>query len=349
MDEFRYVLQIDEEGFPLFDGIRIDDEAFLRELYENFYRFDSGNVNSALMTRCNGENILVDAFESPLVAQSIEKFTPVQSQWVFPGGWIQTVKHADLSVDNWNRVRAQVGSLQVNATLSRKAQAEFGKLWSALSSPPSFAKWYQADSAKPVETASFWESTYREQKDGWEMKECSPVVQKEFGKFIEAHPLIGEECAVLGAGRGHEAAWIAERSKMKVVAIDFAESAEREFHRVYPRSKVRFVVEDVFNYLASSPEKLGLIVEHTFFCAIDPEVRAKYFQAVCRALKPGGTLMGIFWMRPSRNGPPFGLTQWELRELSTSHSLDIVDWHLSRDSWKSRMGQEYFVLLRKRV
>jgi SAM-dependent methyltransferase len=258
------------------------------------------------------------------------------------------LSYTDVFVDDWHRLKTRIGTIKVNATLSRKAQAEFGKYWSHLGRSVSFAPWHRVDPSKTVREEAFWESAYREKRDGWEMREVTPVLKSELPKLLKKIPMQNELCVVPGCGRGHDAEWIAQNSQMKVVGVDFAESAEREFEKFYPGSRASFQRADVFDYLGSIPEKASLIIEHTLFCAIDPALRKKYLEKVFGALKKGGMLAGVFWMRPNPDGPPFGFTPWELRELLSPFSVDVLDWHLSFDSWEGRRGQEYFVVLQKK-
>jgi methyl halide transferase len=44
--------------------------------------------------------------------------------------------------------------------------------------------------------------------------------------------------------------------------------------------------------------EFDLIVEQTFFCAIDPSLRKNYFKKVHQLLKPGGKLVGLLFNDP---------------------------------------------------
>jgi len=343
----RYQLEIDEEGFPLFDGIRIDDVDFIKGLFQNFYLVDEKNPYSALMSQCEGENVLVKAFESPLVAQSVEAVNNEKSEWVFPGGMVFSVKHADLGVDEWNRVRAEIGPLKIFASLSRKAQAAFGSRLSEMNLTLDLSPWYLEKTDERVENAEFWNQAYLRKKDGWEMREASPVLVHGWKEFRQKSQLKNGKAVVLGAGRGHDARFVELNSSLEVTAVDFSNEAKTEFHKSYPDTRILYVCESAFDYLERNLKSFDVLVEHTFFCAISPQERRRYFQAVEHSLKEGGFLVGVFWMRPSRRGPPFGFTPWELRESLCKSNLEIIDFRLSPFSWENRWGQEYFVVLRK--
>ena len=67
----RYTIEIDEEGFPIFSGYRVDDPELLHSLFQNLKRADPTDLRSSLVTYCDNELCFVDAFSAPLVAQSV--------------------------------------------------------------------------------------------------------------------------------------------------------------------------------------------------------------------------------------------------------------------------------------
>jgi hypothetical protein len=338
----RYMLQIDEEGFPQFDGLRVDDESFVRGLLENLRRREPGVIGSPLVTRCEGEEVGVDAFDAPLVAQSVEDIDDQGSTWVFPGAIRHQVKHADLEVDEWHRLHAWIGAELLPAVLSRKAQAAFlhGAPVATLAPRP----FRQPAPDRTVNGVDFWEACYREGRDGWDMRGPNPIL---LAKKAELRALAGSRLVVPGAGRGHDVAFL-ESQGAHVTAIDFAEEAGREFHRLYPASRAEFVRDDAFAYLRGAGGSFDSVFEHTIYCAIDPARRREYLEAVHAALRPGGAYFGIFLLRAGPGGPPFGTTQWELREL-TRDLFTLEAWELSRDSQAARWGLELWAVLRARA
>jgi thiopurine S-methyltransferase len=54
------------------------------------------------------------------------------------------------------------------------------------------------------------------------------------------------------------------------------------------------------------------VVEHTCFCAIEPQQRPAYLHIVAELLVPGGWLLGLFWCHGRPAGPPYGSDPGEL-------------------------------------
>ena len=81
-----------------------------------------------------------------------------------------------------------------------------------------------------------------------------------------------------------------------------------------------YLAEDLFALDDAHLGTYDWVWEHTCFCAIDPSMREDYVRAVHGALKPGGHLLGVFYLDPydaehqPGGGPPHGST---LEELST--------------------------------
>jgi SAM-dependent methyltransferase len=341
----RYTLQIDEDGYPQFNGLRVDDEPLLKELLGKIRRWDPQDLRSTLVTQCDGELCFLDAFSMPLVAQSVEDISPSSSLWIFPGGRREKVSHDDLRQDGWGRLHTWIGADKIGATMRAKAQASLlNQLSPTLLSSLSVAPLWKAEAA--VQGEEFWEQCYLEKKDGWEMGGPTPVLTLHFTevkkKFSE-----GSEILVPGCGRGHDAAFLAGE-KLRVTALDFSEEALKASRDKYGSVKgLSFEKADVFSYLKKNPQRFDGIFEHTLFCAIDPEERQKFIHATAQALRPSGYWFGVFFMRSSPGGPPFGLTQWELRERVQA-DFEIFDWKISPASATPRKNQELWAVFRRR-
>jgi SAM-dependent methyltransferase len=86
------------------------------------------------------------------------------------------------------------------------------------------------------------------------------------------------------------------------------------------------------------------LYEHTCFCAIQPEERELYMQAVKRWLKPGGNFLGTFYLIDEKDGPPFGTTREELIRRFSGFEL-VKDW-VPR-SYPNRTGLELMMWWRR--
>lgn len=192
---------------------------------------------------------------------------------------------------------------------------------------------------------NFWENRYITQNTGWDLGGPSP----HFVALLKNPPpfLKPDAMAVLGCGRGHDAALFAQNS-FQVTGFDYATSAIQEAHQRYGQW-VEFQQVDIFTLgQANSPyaQQFDYILEHTCFCAILPQQRFDYLKTVTRLLKPAGYLIGIFWEHDDPDGPPFSTTLDEVKAFF-SNAFDIISME-EHQSANNRRGIERLMILRRK-
>jgi SAM-dependent methyltransferase len=191
----------------------------------------------------------------------------------------------------------------------------------------------------------FWENRYITQNTGWDLAGPSP----HFVALLKNPP----EClkpgamAVLGCGRGHDAALFAQHG-FQVTGFDYASSAVQEARQRYGQW-ADFQQVDIFTL--SHPDspfahQFDYVLEHTCFCAILPKQRTDYLKTVTHLLKPGGSLIGVFWEHDDPDGPPFSSTLEEINTLF-GHDFDISSLE-ERQPANSRRGIERLMILRRK-
>ena len=67
-------------------------------------------------------------------------------------------------------------------------------------------------------------------------------------------------------------------------------------------NEVTIVLGDFFELKGS----FDVVLEQTFFCAIDPELRNQYVDKMKELLTEKGQLLGVLFNRSFEGGPPFG-------------------------------------------
>jgi hypothetical protein len=92
--------------------------------------------------------------------------------------------------------------------------------------------------------------------------------------------------------------------------------------------------------------QFDLIFEHTCYCAIPPQKRNDLVKVWRRLLTEKGQILGIFFVMPKRTGPPFGGSEWEVRERLIK-SFSFKFWQRSCQSVPERLGKELLVLAEK--
>jgi thiopurine S-methyltransferase len=89
-------------------------------------------------------------------------------------------------------------------------------------------------------------------------------------------------------------------------------------------------------------QSFDLIIEQTFFCALDPSLRPEYVRKMYEILKPGGRLAGLLFSFPlTDEGPPFGGSEIEYRSLFSPYfSLNVLK--PAENSIAPRSGREFW-------
>ncbi len=184
----------------------------------------------------------------------------------------------------------------------------------------------------------FWEQRYQEGTPRWDLGQPAPP----FVSLLKdpGAPAAGQT-AVLGAGRGHDALWFAEHG-FEVVGFDFAPSAIATATTTAQQRGLpaKFLQRNIFELSPEFDQAFDYVVEHTCFCAIAPDQRPDYVQTVRKLLKPQGELIAIFWAHDRPNGPPFGATLAEIRQLFAPE-FDVSALTPISNSPPNRENEEY--------
>ncbi len=141
-----------------------------------------------------------------------------------------------------------------------------------------------------------WNELYLEEVTPWDKGDAAPPLIE----WLEANPGVMQgEVLVPGCGSGHDVRAIAHCDKVTLVTgLDIAPEAIKRADS-YPRAgKERFLQGDLFRLELQHLGRYDWVWEHTCFCAIDPEWRSAYVTSVFEALKPGGSLLAVFYLDP---------------------------------------------------
>jgi len=181
---------------------------------------------------------------------------------------------------------------------------------------------------------NYWEKLYQVGDMRWEKGAPSPGLWD----FLATHrDLPGETVCAPGGGTGHDAcAWA--KAGFRVYGYDIAPSAIRLSAERAQMSGLRAEFRWADFLRDEPPFPFDWIFEHTLFCAIQPDERDLYVQAVCRWLKPGGQYLAVKYLIPDTDGPPFGTTIEEIRRRFSPQFTLKSDW-VPR-SYPNRTGLE---------
>lgn len=187
----------------------------------------------------------------------------------------------------------------------------------------------------------FWNERYLSGQTGWDMGEVSPPLKAYFDQLED------KELAILipGCGNAYEAKYLAEAGFKNVTVVDIAETPLQHLRAWLHEQKidsVQLVHANFFDLEGS----YDLMIEQTFFCALDPSLRDDYVRKTNALLAPKGKLVGLLFASYfEQGGPPFGGVEEEYRRLFAPY-FAIEHMEPSYNSHPKRMGNELFIRLR---
>jgi SAM-dependent methyltransferase len=160
----------------------------------------------------------------------------------------------------------------------------------------------------------FWEERYQAGRTGWERGVPTPAFKRLLASDSAPEP---GRVAVPGCGRGHDALLFAAAGH-HVTGFDFAPSAIAGANALATEAgladRATFVVADILGPdVHAYPSAFDYVVERACYCALHPSDRDRYVANVATMLRPGGRLIGSFFIGPAEGGPPFAATWEEIR------------------------------------
>ncbi len=182
-----------------------------------------------------------------------------------------------------------------------------------------------------------WEEMYRKGEIFWDKGAPSPPMREYLGR----HPVRGR-ALVPGCGHGHEVA-LAVEFGLDALGLDIAPTGVAEARTLYPKIAERFVVGNLFDPPQAMRGAFDIVLEHTCMSALPPALRGDYRRGIDRVLKPGGLLIGVWFINPNlgpgEEGPPFRLGVEDLTALFAD-GYEIVADYVPEVGFESRVGRE---------
>jgi hypothetical protein len=124
-----------------------------------------------------------------------------------------------------------------------------------------------------------------------------------------------------------------------VTVIDFATTPVEAMKQKFAEKPIKILQQDFFKHEG----QYDYILEQTFFCALDPALRAAYVKKMSTLLKADGVLAGLLFNKTFETNPPFGGSKEEYEFLFSTH-LHLQKMELCTNSIKAREGTELFFI-----
>lgn len=188
---------------------------------------------------------------------------------------------------------------------------------------------------------NYWENRYENNDISWDTGEITTPLKDYFDQLTNKSLKI----LIPGAGNSYELDYLTNNGFKNVFVLDITEiPLENSKKRTNSISDEKFIKADFFEHT----NQYDLIVEQTFFCALEPHLRKKYVEKMTSLLKPNGKLIGLFFeFLLTTVGPPFGGSKAEYINLFQDHfTIKVLE--KAYNSIKPRKGNELFFIFTKK-
>ncbi len=185
----------------------------------------------------------------------------------------------------------------------------------------------------------YWNDRYQAKNTTWDIGAISTPL-KEYIDQLENKNI---SILIPGCGNAYEAEYLLNKGFSNITLVDISplliDNLKRKF-KLNARKNIHFICDDFFNVNS----KYDLIIEQTFFCALNPALRKKYADKMNELLNPGGKLVGVLFNRSFTGGPPFGGNKAEYQQLfGEKFKINVME--ECYNSIQPRKGSELFINL----
>ena len=184
---------------------------------------------------------------------------------------------------------------------------------------------------------AYWENRYLKLQIGWNIGYPSTPLKNYIDQLKDKTLKI----LIPGAGNSYEAEYLWNKGFKNIYVLDFAKQPLDNFkQRVHNFPEAQLLHSNFFDI----NDTFDLILEQTFFCALNPKLRTSYVEKMHQLLKPNGKLVGLlFNFELTESGPPFGGNLTAYQSLFKA-SFKIITLETSINSIKERQGKELFFI-----
>jgi SAM-dependent methyltransferase len=187
----------------------------------------------------------------------------------------------------------------------------------------------------------FWNQKYEKGETGWD----AGTITRPIKEYIDQVKNKDLKILIPGCGNGHEAEYFINQGFKNTFVADISDMPLQNLKaRCHEFPQNQLLLTDFFTL----DLKFDLIIEQTFFCALNPEIRPKYAEKMFSLLEKGGKLVGLlFDDKLNSDHPPFGGTKEEYISYFRPY-FEIKYFDKCYNSIKPREGRELFICLVKK-
>ena len=186
----------------------------------------------------------------------------------------------------------------------------------------------------------YWDNKYNIEDTGWDIGYASPAIIHFMKKIKDKSVSI----LIPGCGNSYEGEELFKLGFTNITLMDFSQKAKDNFlKRVPDFPENQFLIGDFFELKG----RFDIIIEQTFFCALNPDLREKYAKKINELLSEEGMYIGLLFDDPLNDDhPPFGGNKDEYIKYFEPYFSEIT-MEKCYNSIPQREGRELFVILIK--
>lgn len=187
----------------------------------------------------------------------------------------------------------------------------------------------------------YWNSQYNANTTGWDMGEVSPPLKAYIDQLTNKNLRI----LIPGCGNTYEAAYLLQQGFTNVTVIDIAPTLVALLTEKYKSNPhIKIILGNFFEHEG----EYDLVLEQTFFCALNPVLRKNYIAKMHTLLAANGKLAGVLFNREfEQQGPPFGGSKSQYEPIFEKYFI-FQTFEPCTNSFIKRKDTELFIILAKR-
>ena len=188
----------------------------------------------------------------------------------------------------------------------------------------------------------YWDKRYLHNETQWDLGVFSPPIKN----WLDQQKDKNINVLVPGAGFGHEVIYAYKNGFKNIYYLDYATKAIVEFKKNCPDFPKEQIITQNFFSLTKN-DFFDVILEQTFFCALEPSLRNEYVRKCHQLLSKKGKVIGLlFNTNFNKVGPPFGGGNDEYIALF-SKKFNLLEMGNSVHSVTPRKGNELWIEFEK--
>jgi methyl halide transferase len=188
---------------------------------------------------------------------------------------------------------------------------------------------------------TYWNNQYKANATSWDLGEVSPPLKAYIDQLTNKNIRI----LIPGCGNTYEADYLLKQEFTDVTVIDIAPMLVEQLREKYKGNRyIKVIHGDFFQHEG----EYDLVLEQTFFCALNPPLRKDYVTKMNELLAENGKLVGVLFDREfEQQGPPFGGCKCQYESMFEKQ-FNFKTFELCNNSNVKRAGTELFINLVKK-